>query len=90
MTAVTKNARLDLRMTATQRELIERAADVAGTTVTSFAVTRLVADAEQVVRQAKTIQLDDDEWDAFVQILDAPPAPKFADLLSRTPAWDQL
>jgi uncharacterized protein (DUF1778 family) len=84
----TKDARLDLRMTGAQRVLIERAADLSGTTVTGYAVTRLVEEAKREIERARRISLDAAEWEAFVAIIDSPGGDAaWRDLLDRPAPW---
>jgi uncharacterized protein (DUF1778 family) len=45
----TRDKRLEVRTTAEERELIDRAADTAGTDLTSFVVTHLMDAARQVL-----------------------------------------
>jgi uncharacterized protein (DUF1778 family) len=87
-TTAVKDARLDLRLTAAQRQLIQRAADLTGTTVAGFAVSRLVDDATQVIAQGRTLALDPQDWDIFVAALDTPDGPAWQRLLDRRRVWE--
>ncbi|MDR1449374.1 MAG: DUF1778 domain-containing protein [Propionibacteriaceae bacterium] len=88
MHAQNKDARLDLRMTSAQRDLIGRAADLSGSTVTGYAVTRLVEEARKEIEQSKRIALDADEWDAFTAIIDSPADDSaWRGLLDRPAPW---
>jgi uncharacterized protein (DUF1778 family) len=86
--AATKDARLDLRLTTTQRQLIERAADLTGSTLAGFAISRLVDDATQVIADAKALALEPDDWDTFIAALDAPDGPVWQRLRARKRTWD--
>ena len=83
-----KDARLDLRLTTAQKQLIERAADYSGSTVAGFAVSRLVEDATQVITQAKTLALEPDDWETFIAALDAPDGPAWKRLRTQARVWD--
>lgn len=87
MTPVTKDSRLELRLSSSQKTEIEQAARVEGRTVTEFAVPLLVAEATDVLRRQRELRLQDDAWKAFNQALDQP-AQSLAGLkdLFRTPA----
>ncbi|MDR0594237.1 MAG: DUF1778 domain-containing protein [Bifidobacteriaceae bacterium] len=85
-----KDARLDLRMTTAQRNLIERAAGLSGSTVTGFAVARLVDQARKEVERSQRILLDAAQWETFTAILDAPGGPDdpaWLDLMGRSAPW---
>jgi uncharacterized protein (DUF1778 family) len=75
-------------MTAAQRDLIERAASLSGTTVTGYAVTRLVEGARKEVERSSTIVLDAAEWDAFTSIIDSPDEATWGGLMERPRPWD--
>jgi uncharacterized protein (DUF1778 family) len=64
--ARTRNKRLEGRTTAEERELIDRAADTAGTNLTSFVVEHLMDAARQVLADRDRIVLSPEavgEWD---------------------------
>ncbi|MGQ0464410.1 MAG: type II toxin-antitoxin system TacA family antitoxin [Sporichthyaceae bacterium] len=86
MTA-TKPDRIAARLTAEQGEIIRRAAEVEGSTITEFAVSAAVARAREVLADQRLFVLDDVAWTEFAAALDAPvrPRPRLARLLA-TPA----
>ena len=88
MAANAKVARLDLRLTSAQRDLIERAAQLNGSTMAGYAISRLVEDASQVVVRANRLVLDEEDWDTFIAALDAPDGPKWHELRTRKRVWD--
>lgn len=62
----TRDKRLEVRTTAEERELIDRAADTAGTDLTSFVVNHLVEAARQVLADRDRFTLSPEtaaEWD---------------------------
>lgn len=64
--ARTRDRRLEVRTTAEERDLIDRAAEVAGTDLTSFVVTHLTDAARQVLTDRDHFALAPDaatEWD---------------------------
>ncbi len=84
-----KTSRLDLRLTDEQRRAIERAAELSGSTISGWAVSRLSSAAWQEVAAAQSTTLPADAFEAFLTMLDAPEDPRMAELLSRTPSWEQ-
>lgn len=67
--------RLDVRLAADHKDLIERAASILGQSVSAFAVSTLVKEAGQVVEQLAALQLSNRDRDAFLAALDNPPEP---------------
>jgi uncharacterized protein (DUF1778 family) len=62
----TRDRRLEVRTTAEERELIDRASGIAGTDLTSFVVTHLVDVARQVLADRDRFVLSADaaaEWE---------------------------
>jgi uncharacterized protein (DUF1778 family) len=83
----TKTARLDLRLTETQRRAVTEAAELTGSTVSGWAVSRLTESAFNELAAARTTLLPSDAFEAFLEMLDAPEDPRMAELLARTPIW---
>lgn len=75
MRATAHNTRLDVRLAADHKDLIERAAGILGQSVSAFTVSTLVREAGQVVEQLAALQLSDRDRDAFMSALDNPPEP---------------
>lgn len=67
---MTKSERLDLRLTAEQKSLIEQAAAIEGTTAAGFTVAAVMERAAEAVYRAKTLTLPDQAWEEFVRVLD--------------------
>ncbi len=70
-----KSKRLEARVTEQQRELIQRAADVSGRSLTDFIVSSLQTAAEETLRAYQEIELTTRSAEAFVNSLLDPPAP---------------
>lgn len=70
-----KSKRLEARVTAQQRELIQRAADMSGRSLTDFIVSSLQSAAEETIRAHQVIELTTLGTEAFVNSLLNPPAP---------------
>jgi uncharacterized protein (DUF1778 family) len=82
-----KTARLDLRLTEPQKQLIEQAAEISGSTLAGFAVAELMDAASQVVARSRTLALDAEDWDMFVAALEAPDGQAWDALKAMTPVW---
>ena len=72
-TAIVKDQRLALRLTWPQKRLIERAAQVRGSSLSDFSVAATLARAEQVLADQTDLVLDEAGWQAFRDALDHPP-----------------
>ena len=75
MGTTTQNRRLDVRLAADHKDLIEQAAGLLGQTVSAFTVSTLVSEAERVVDRFGSLRLSDRDRDAFLSALDKAPAP---------------
>lgn len=84
-----KTARLDLRLTEPQKQLIEQAAAISGSTLAGFAVSQLMDAAAQVVTRARSLTLDAEDWDMFVAALESPDEQAWTELKAMTPVWEQ-
>lgn len=71
-------ARLDFRLQSEHKALIERAAGVAGQTVTQFAIATLVKAAHQSIQQASLTELSTRDRDVFLDMLDSSAEPSAA------------
>jgi len=67
-TTRTRNKRLEVRTTTEERELIDRAADSAGTDLTSFVVEHLINAARQVLAYRDRFVLSRDAIDEWEKI----------------------
>lgn len=88
---VAKTSMLSFRMDVETRDLVDRAAGLAGQNRTDFMITVLREKAIDVILDRRLFLLNDTDWNAFTKQLDEPPAPnaKLKALLSRKPVWDQ-
>ena len=73
-----KTARLEARITAEQKELIERAAAYQGRTVSDFVVSTVQEAATAVIREHEVLRLNGSQSRAFVEALLNPPEPNEA------------
>ncbi|MGQ0742811.1 MAG: type II toxin-antitoxin system TacA family antitoxin [Acidimicrobiales bacterium] len=85
-----RDARLNLRTSAAQQQLIRSAAAAIDKSVTDFVLESATTNAERVLAGRRWFVLSDDAWKDFETLLDAPApqAPKLAGLLSRPTVFD--
>ena len=70
-----RDQRLEARVTQDQKRLIERAAQLRGTSVTDFVVAQIQEAAAATIRDFETLQLRDEARELFVHTLLNPPEP---------------
>lgn len=75
---VKEGARLNFRLKPDVKERIEKAAAVAGKTLTEFAVTALANTAEEVLERYRVTKLSDRDRDIFLAVLDRSSKPNQA------------
>lgn len=87
---IIKQERLAVRVTAQQKQTIERAAEVMGRNVTEFSVEALTERAEEVLADRAAFGVSQEAWDAFSAQLDAParPVAELVELLKRPSVFD--
>ena len=73
-----RTERLEVRTTSGQKRLIERAAELRGTSVTDFVVSHIQAAAHETIREFESLLLRDQAREVFVKTLLNPPEPKEA------------
>jgi uncharacterized protein (DUF1778 family) len=92
MTTMTENRseRVDLRMTLSAKQTLQRAASVVNKTLTEFLLDRGLEAAHEALADRRAFMLDEKQWADFMTRLDAPPAdnPDLRALLARKPAWE--
>ena len=76
--STTKNARLEARITAEQKELIERAAAYEGRSVSDFVVGTVQRAAKAIIQEHEVLRLNESQSRAFVETLLDPPEPNEA------------
>ncbi len=78
MALVQRSGRLEVRITSAQKRLIERAAELRGTSVTAFVVSNIQAAAAETIREFESLFLRDEAREVFVKALLNPPQPNEA------------
>jgi len=75
MTVPVRSKRIEVRATPEQKRLIERAAQIRGTSVTDFVVNKLQEAASEIVRETESMRLREEDRKVFFSALMRPPAP---------------
>lgn len=78
MPATTESARINLRTSPEAKALIERAAALMGTTVSSFMLQNAYEAARRIVADNDTLMLSQAAFDAFVAACETPAEPNEA------------
>ena len=71
----TRDARLEARVSAAQKSLLQQASALSGRTLSEFVVASAQDEARRVIADHESIRLSREEQLAFVQDLLQPPAP---------------
>lgn len=79
-----REARINVRASARQEQIIKAAAAASDKTVTEFVLGTAVAHAEKLLADRRFFLADDEQWAALEMLLaePVPPTPKLAALLS--------
>jgi uncharacterized protein (DUF1778 family) len=82
---------INLRVTRSQKALIDRAAEAQGRNRSDFMLDAACREAESVLLDQCYFQLDDDAFQRFTDLLDAPPTdnPGLTRLLTRKSPWEK-
>lgn len=70
--------RLEARLTPEQKQLIERAAELRGTTITEFVVVSAQQAAANTIKDFETLTIRDEAREVFIRAVLNPPAPNQA------------
>ena len=77
-THTNESARINLRTSAEAKAIIERAAALMGTTVSSFMLQNAFEAARRIVSETDTLLLTQRDFEAFAASIENPPKPKAA------------
>lgn len=75
MADTVRDSRLDLRLATREKEAIERAAALSGSSVTDFVRSTMLVASERAVRAHETLTLTSEGATAFVEAIMNPPEP---------------
>lgn len=70
-----KSERLEARITPAQKEILQRAAEIEGRSLTDFLVSSAQAAARRIIHEHETLQLTEKDRERFVAALLNPPSP---------------
>jgi len=73
--AETKDDRLQVRLDAESKSVLQRAASYRHKTVSQFVLATALEEAERVIRENETVTLSGPDWKLFYDALTNPPAP---------------
>ena len=73
-----KDDRLQVRLNAEAKTMLQRAANYRHKTVSQFVLTTALAEAEKVIRENEAVALSAADWKVFYDALNKPPAPNAA------------
>lgn len=85
-----RNVTINLRAKQSQRDLIDRAAEVQGKSRSEFMIESAYQKAQDVLLDRCFFELDEDKFKQFVELLDASPvrSRKLHELLTAAVPWD--
>jgi uncharacterized protein (DUF1778 family) len=85
-----RDVTINIRAHQVQRDLIDRAAEALGKNRSDFMLESACREAQAVLLDRRLFILDDDKFQQFLQLLDAPPSnnQNLAKLLKRKAPWD--
>lgn len=96
MTTTTANSTnrtssISLRIRGDQRAVIDRAAEVTGTSRTEFMLRASVRQAQDALLDQRLFVLSEQEYDEFVAALDAPAKinPRLQKLMQKKASWEE-
>lgn len=89
--ATTREVNINLRARTSQKDLIDRAAEIQGKKRTEFMLEAACEKAEQVLLDKTFFALDESRFQRFVEILDAPLAQRdrLVKLLATKAPWER-
>lgn len=91
ITSPQKLARLNLRATQHQKEIIAKAAELKQTTMSDFIMEKAYQAASEILAEQTHFTLSSDKWEEFCAALDAPPRqiPALRKLLTQPSILDE-
>ena len=86
-----KPARINIRVSEQEKDVISRAAEKMNTTVSDFVLTKAYAEAQAVLSVQSQFRLNNNKWHEFCKSLDSPPKdiPALRRLLSKRGVFDE-
>lgn len=88
MTETTNKAsRFEMRLTPSQKERLDQAAEIKGLSTSQWALSNLLVAADRDIQESHVLYLDDEQWNSFIKSLDEPMPTKMIELLESEPIW---
>ena len=86
-----KDERIELRATSEQKRMLQEAAEVAHTDLSQFVMQVSLTEAEIILSSRTRFVLSDEQWNRFMEALDAPPSmpPALQRLMSEPSALER-
>lgn len=82
-----KASRFEMRLTPSQKERLDQAAEIKGLSTSQWALTNLLVAADRDIQESHVLYLDDEQWNSFIKSLDEPMPTKMVELLESEPIW---
>lgn len=82
-----KASRFEMRLTPSQKERLDQAAEIKGLSTSQWALSNLLVAADRDIQESHVLYLDDEQWNAFIKSLDEPMPTKMVELLESEPIW---
>ena len=87
ITEPARSSRLNMRLTPEQRQTIDIAASLKGSSITQWAIDHLVTDARRDIEEETVTRLPSKAFDEFLKALDRPMPTAAKDLIEMEPDW---
>lgn len=82
-----KVSRFEMRLTPSQKERLDQAAEIKGLSTSQWALSNLLVAADRDIQESHVLYLDDEQWNSFIKSLDEPMPTKMVELLESEPIW---
>ena len=82
-----KASRFEMRLTPSQKERLDQAAEIKGLSTSQWALSNLRVAADRDIQESHVLYLDDEQWNSFIKSLDEPMPTKMVELLESEPIW---
>ena len=82
-----KANRFEMRLTPSQKERLDQAAEIKGLSTSQWALSNLLVAADRDIQESHVLYLDDEQWNSFIKSLDEPMPTKMVELLESEPIW---
>lgn len=82
-----KASRFEMRLTPSQKERLDQAAEIKGLSTSQWALSNLLVAADRDIQESHVLYLDDEQWNSFIKSLDELMPTKMVELLESEPIW---